>query len=99
MIKIKLHREFNGIIKNCTISKTPSNKYYISILIDTENIKLPKVENKVGVDVGLKEFAICYNGERVDNLKWLRKSEKRLVKLQKAYRERKKVVITDTRLD
>jgi putative transposase len=81
MIKIKLHREFNGLIKSCTISKTPSNKYYISILVDTENIKLPTIDNKIGVDVGLKEFAVCSNGDRYDNPKWLRKSEKRLAKL------------------
>ena len=31
MIKIKYHREFTGVIKSCTISKTPSNKYFISI--------------------------------------------------------------------
>lgn len=89
-IKIKLHREFNGIIKSCTISKTPSDKYYISILVDTENIKLPRVENKIGVDVGLKEFAVCSNGDRYDNPKWLRKSEKRLAKLQKDLSRKKK---------
>ncbi|APQ78550.1 TPA: transposase [Clostridium botulinum] len=90
MIKIKLHRQFNGLIKSCTVSKTPSNKYYVSILADTENIKLPKVENKIGVDVGLKEFAICSNGDRYDNPKWLRKSEKRLKKLQKDLSRKKK---------
>lgn len=90
MIKIKLHRQFNGLIKSCTISKTPSNKYYISILVDTENIKLPKIENKIGVDVGLKEFAVCSNGDRYDNPKWLRKSEKRLIKLQKDLSRKKK---------
>lgn len=82
-VKIKLHREFEGIIKSCTISKTPSNKYYISILVDTENIEMTKVENKIGVDVGLKEFAICSNGDKFGNPKWLRKLEKRLAKLQK----------------
>ena len=35
------------------------------------------------MDVGLKEFAICSNGFRVDNPKHFRKSEKRLAKLQK----------------
>ena len=83
MIKIKLHREFTGIIKSCTISKTPSNKYFISILVDTENKVLPKVDKKIGVDVGLKEFAICSDGYRVANPKHLRKLEKRLSKLQK----------------
>lgn len=82
-IKIVLHRQFKGLIKSATISKTPSNQYYISILVDTENIQLPKNDNKIGIDLGLKEFAICSNGERFANPKYLRKSEKRLIKLQK----------------
>ena len=82
-IKIVLHRQFNGLIKNATISKTPSNQYYISILVDTENNQLPKKDNKIGIDLGLKEFAICSNGDRFANPKNLRKSEKRLIKLQK----------------
>lgn len=82
-IKIVLHRQFKGLIKSATISKTPSNQYYISILVDTENIQLPKNDNKIGIDLGLKEFAICSNGERFANPKCLRKSEKRLIKLQK----------------
>ena len=83
MIKIKEHRKFVGNIKSCTISKTPSNKYYISMLVDAENKVLPKVDKKIGIDVGLKEFAICSDGYRVANPKYLRKSEKRLKKLQK----------------
>ena len=83
MVKIKQHRLFDGIIKSCTISKTPSNRYYISILVDTDIKQLNPVDKKIGVDVGLKEFAICSDGFRVDNPKYLRKSEKRLAKLQK----------------
>lgn len=90
MIKIKLHRKFTGIIKSCTISKTPSNKYFISILVDTENKILPKVDKKIGVDVGLKEFAICSDGYRVANPKYLRKLEKRLSKLQKDLSRKRK---------
>ena len=82
-IKIVLHRQFKGLIKSATISKTPSNQYYISILVDTENIQLPKNDNKIGIDLGLKEFAVCSNGDRFDNPKNLRKSEKKLSKLQK----------------
>ena len=83
MIKIKEHRKIVGNIKSCTISKTPSNKYYISMLVDTENKVLPKIDKKIGVDVGLKEFAICSDGYRVANPKYLKKSEKRLTKLQR----------------
>lgn len=82
-IKIVLHREFKGLIKSATISKTPSNQYYISILVDTEYSKLPKNDNKIGIDLGLKEFAICSNGDRFENPKNLRKAERKLVKLQR----------------
>lgn len=83
MMKIKQHREFDGLIKSCSISQVPSGKYYISILVDTENFRLPSTNKKIGVDVGLKEFAICSDGYREPNPKHLRKSEKRLIKFQK----------------
>ncbi len=83
MIKIKQHREFIGLIKSCTVSQVPSGKYYISILVDTENIQLTKLDTKVGIDLGIKEFAITSDGEMFSNPKWLNKSEKRLRKLQK----------------
>jgi putative transposase len=82
-IKIKQHREFTGLIKSATISKVPSGKYYVSILVETESYQLPKIENKIGVDLGIKEFAITSDGEFFPNPKHLRKSEKRLIKLQK----------------
>ena len=83
-IKIVLHRKFKGLIKSATISKTPSNQYYISILVDTENIQLPKNDNKIGIDLGLKEFAITSDGEIFSNPKWLRKTEKKLKKAQRS---------------
>lgn len=90
MVKIIQHRQFDREIKSCTISKTPTNKYYISILTD-ENIKqLPKSNNKVGIDLGIKDFAITSDGEIFENPKWLRKSEKRLQKLQRDLSRKKK---------
>jgi putative transposase len=90
MMKIKQHRDFDGLIKSCTISQVPSGKYYISILVDGENDTLPIVDKKIGVDVGLKEFAICSDGYREPNPKHLRKSEKRLIKLQRDLSRKKK---------
>ena len=89
-IKIINHRKFQGKIKSCTISKTRSNRYYISILVE-ENIKpLPRTNKKVGIDLGIKNFAITSDGEIFENPKWLRKSEKRLRKLQKDLSRKKK---------
>ena len=82
-VKIKQHRQFTGKIKSCTISKTTTNKYYISILVEEEIKPLPKTDKKVGIDLGIKDFAVTSDGEVFENPKWLRKTEKRLRKLNK----------------
>ena len=84
LVRVKKHRDFEGIIKSVTVSKTPSGKYYVSVLVNCEEQeKLPKSENKIGIDLGIKEFAITSDGEMIENPKYLRKSEKKLRKLQK----------------
>ena len=82
-VKIRQHRSFEGVIKSCTISKAPSGKYHISILVETEIQKLPASDMRVGIDVGIKDFAVLSNGEAYKNPKHLRKSEKRIAKLQR----------------
>ena len=90
MIKIVQHRQFDGEIKSCTVSKTPTNKYYISMLVDEDIKQLPKNNNKVGIDLGITDFAITSDGEVFENPKWLRKSERRLAKLQRDLSRKKK---------
>ena len=89
-VKAKVHREFVGVIKSATISHTPSGKYFVSILVDTENVQLPKLNTKVGIDLGLKDFAITSDGEVFDNPKWLRKQEQKLKKAQRNLSRKKK---------
>lgn len=84
LVRVKKHRDFDGLIKSVTISKNPSGNYYVSVLVDCEEQeKLPKSENEIGIDLGIKEFAITSNGEMIENPKYLRKSEQKLRKLQK----------------
>lgn len=84
LVKVKKHRDFEGIIKSVTVSKTPSGKYYVSVLVNCKGQeKLLKSENKVGIDLGIKEFAITSDGEMFENPKYLKRSETRLKKLQK----------------
>ena len=82
-VKINLHRPVEGTIKRVIISKTPTGKYFVSICCNVEIKPLEKIDKKVGIDVGLKEFAICSDEYRVANPKHFRKAEKRLKKLQK----------------
>ena len=67
----------------CTISQNPSGKYFISLLVECEIEKLPRLETKVGIDVGVKTFAVLSDQSVIENPKHLRKSEKRLAKLQR----------------
>lgn len=84
LVRVKKHRNFEGIIKSVTVSKTQSGKYYISVLIDCEEQeRLSKSVNEIGIDLGIKEFCITSDGEMIENPKYLRKSEKKLRKLQK----------------
>lgn len=89
-IRIKLHRPFVGLIKSCTVTQTSSGKYYASLLVETDIQPMPKLANKMGVDLGLKVFAMTSDGEIIDNPKHLRKSEKRLAKWQKDLSRKKK---------
>lgn len=81
-IKIIIDRPFNEKIKTITISKTSSEKYYASIHIEEQNeisTKPPIKENTtIGIDVGLKTYATISTGEKIDNPRWLRKSQKKL---------------------
>ena len=84
LVRVKKHRDFEGIIKSATVSKTPSGKYYVSVLVNyEEQEKLPRNNNEIGIDLGIKEFCITSDGEMIENPKYLRKSEKKLRKLQK----------------
>lgn len=84
LIKVRKHREFIGIIKSVTITKTPNGKYYVSVLVKCEEQeKFPKLNNEIGIDLGIREFAITSDGEMIKNPKHFRKSENRLRKLQK----------------
>lgn len=82
-IQIQLHRKINGQIKSCTISKTPSGKYFVSILCREYINELPKTNREVGIDLGIKDFIITSDNQKFDNPKLTKKYEKILSKNQK----------------
>lgn len=92
-IDIVLHRETKGVIKSATISRTPTGKYFVSILCDTGEDCKPKVnikkETTIGIDLGIKDFLITSDGEVSDNPKYLRKAESRLKYVQRKYSKHK----------
>lgn len=82
-VRLKQHRDFSGTIKSATVSQVPSGKYYVSILVETEHTELPHTEQRVGLDLGIKDLCITSDGNKYENPKTLRKYEKQLAKLQR----------------
>jgi putative transposase len=71
-------------IKSATLTRTKSDKYFLSILIENYITEQPKpINDIVGIDVGIKDFMVCSNGQVFNNLKLKRKNEKTLTKLQR----------------
>lgn len=87
IVKAKIHRLVEGKIKTVTVSKTPSGKYFASILTEVDGENPVVSQGKIyGIDLGLKHFAVVTDGDKVskyDNLKHLDKHEKNLKRKQK----------------
>ena len=86
LVKVRQSRFFNGIVKNATISKTPSNKYFVSLLVEEEDDFGTSKSNEVGIDLGIKDFAILSNGTKYNmDIKHIKKLEKKLKRLQRKF--------------
>ncbi len=85
-VKAKLHRSFEGKVKTVTLRRTATGKYFVSLLVETPGTipHKPSIvcDTTVGVDLGLKDFAILSNGHKVENPKPLKNSLKKLKRLQ-----------------
>lgn len=93
-VKFSKNRTFEGKIGTVTVSKTATGKYYVSVLVD-DGKELPiksdiKYDTTVGIDVGIKDFAVLSNGCVYANPKYLEKAEKRLKVLQRRFSNKKK---------
>ncbi|MDN3095790.1 IS200/IS605 family element RNA-guided endonuclease TnpB [Enterococcus faecalis] len=83
LVRIKLHRQPKGIIKSATISRHSSGKYYVSLLCKEEVSELPKTNSAIGIDLGIADFAILSDGQKIDNNKFTSTMEKKLKREQR----------------
>ena len=84
LVKCKVSKQIEGRIINATISQNPSGKYFVSVCCTEVNIpQYSPTGAVVGIDLGIKEFCITSDGVHIENNKFLKKSEKKLVKLQR----------------
>ena len=77
----------NSIVKSGTVSQK-ANRYYVSILVEENDTKVSKPTNEgIGIDLGLKDFAICSNGNKFKNINKTSKVKKVEKKLQREQRK------------
>ena len=88
-VKIKQSMEV-GHINNVTVEKTPTGKYFAVLNVDFEPQFKQNNGNSIGIDVGLKEFYTDSNGDKIDNPKYLERSEKKLKREQRRLSRKQK---------
>ncbi len=92
-IPIVLSRPIKGVIRSATISRTPTGKYFASILCETgEEIpekRTIKEDTSIGIDLGIKSFLATSDGKIFDNPKFLSKAQSRLKFTQSKYSKHK----------
>ena len=71
-IEMIMERKIKGTIKRANISKTPTGKYFVSILTEMEYTPVSKTGLSVGIDLGLKDFLVLSNGTKIKNHRFLR---------------------------
>ena len=79
-------QKYKDNIKSATLSKTKSGKFYLSVLISMNEEELKQfshTNNKVGIDLGVKDFIITSDGEVFENKHFFKKSEDKIKKLQR----------------
>lgn len=84
LVKCRVSKEVKGRILSATVSQNPSGKYFVALCCtDVEIAPLPCTGAVVGLDMGLKSFVITSDGVEYPNHRYLRKSQKKLARLQR----------------
>lgn len=82
------NKQINGRIKSYTISHTATDRYFISVLYETEDRAKLNNHKSVGIDMGIKDFAVLSDGKVFENQKYLKSNLKKLRVLQRTVSRR-----------
>lgn len=82
-IKVEEHRKLQGKFVVATLSKSTTNKYYISIIVEKEIQTSSLIEKSIGIDLGIKDLIVCSDGKKYHNIRSLSNLENKLRYKQK----------------
>lgn len=88
LVRFAKSREVDGRILSAIVRRNPSGKYFVSLSSETEVAEFPKTHSAIGIDVGLKDFAILSDKTVYSNPKFFRTLEEKLVKAQRVMSRR-----------
>lgn len=88
-IRTVFHRKFEGEIRTCHIKRSNADRYYVTILVE-DGKELPskpeiRKDTAIGIDVGIKSFAVTSEGEEISNPRYFVKSQLKLANLQRSF--------------
>lgn len=90
-VKCRISKKVKGRILSATVSRNPSGKYFVSLCCtDVEIAPLSSAGAIVGLDMGIKSFAVSSDGHEYTNHKYLAKAEKKLARLQRQFSRKAK---------
>jgi putative transposase len=88
-VRIKLHRQPQGLIKTCTVT-VKNGRFYVCLSCEVEVQPLARTNQHVGVDLGVKHLAVTSDEQYFEAPKYLRKSEEKLKRLQRAVSKKRR---------
>lgn len=89
-VKVVIDQRFHGELRSITISKTKTNEYYVSCLVETHIEHKPATGREVGLDLGLTDLLITSDGVKFQNPKFFRETQAKLAKAQRHLSRKKK---------
>ena len=88
-LKLRVHRKFKGEIRSATIKRSPTGKWFVSVLVEdgleTPTVQTVDVTKAVGIDLGIKTFAVLSDGKEVQNPRFLKHGLPQLKKAQRSF--------------
>ena len=91
LVRFANSRPLEGRILSATVRRNAAGKYFVAIVCEVNIEPLPQATGEIGIDLGLKEFAVCSDRQHIANPKSYRKHEQKLALWQRRMARRKKV--------
>ncbi|MEU6556132.1 RNA-guided endonuclease TnpB family protein [Streptomyces sp. NPDC046915] len=93
-VKVKWSRTLPTTPTSVTVIKDAAGRYFASFVIDTDptadTARMPETDRTIGIDLGLKHFAVLSDGTKIDSPRFLRRAEKKLRKAQQELSRKQK---------